>query len=75
MRKPTSMIATAAVVLAVVLVLANRQAPVLGQARPQTGFAAIPSEKGGQDIFGGYDIVPNWPKPIASLPGHEKWTW
>ncbi|MDO8629677.1 MAG: hypothetical protein Q7R41_04230 [Phycisphaerales bacterium] len=75
MRKPTSMIATAAVVLAVVLILANRQAPVLGQARPQTGFAAIPSEKGGQDIFGGYDIVPNWPKPIASLPGHEKWTW
>jgi NHL repeat len=38
-------------------------------------YAAVPGEKGGQDIFGAYDIVPNWPKPIASLPGHEKWTW
>ena len=38
-------------------------------------FAAVPSEKGGQDIFGAYDIVPNWPKPLSTLPGHEKWTW
>ena len=26
-------------------------------------------------MFGAYDIVPNWPKPLTSLPGHEKWTW
>src|SRR5262245_34866361 len=46
-----------------------------GQARQEPRFAAVPSEKGGQDIFGGYEIVPNWPKPISGLPGNEKWTW
>jgi peptidylamidoglycolate lyase len=20
-------------------------------------------------------VVPNWPKPLSTLPGHEKWTW
>ena len=48
---------------------------VMGQSRQPAGFAAVPGENGGQDIFGAYEIVPNWPKPISSLPGHEKWTW
>ena len=43
--------------------------------KPETSFAAIPGEKGGQDIFGGYDVDPNWPKPLSGLPGNEKWTW
>src|SRR5580765_1288909 len=47
----------------------------LAQNRQPAGFAAVPSEKGGQDLFGAYDVVPNWPKPITGLPGHEKWTW
>jgi hypothetical protein len=55
--------------------LANRQAPVQGQTRPEARFAAVPGEKGGQDTFGAYDIVADWPKPLTSLPGHEKWTW
>ena len=39
-------------------------------------FAAVPGEKGGLDITGPYEVVPNWPKPMsASLPGHENWTW
>src|SRR3989440_3874490 len=46
-----------------------------GQSPQQPRFAAVPGEKGGQDIFGGYEIVPNWPKPISSLPGMAKWTW
>ena len=41
---------------------------------PGTGFAAIPGEKGGQDIFGPYDIVTGWPKDTATMPGHEAWT-
>jgi DNA-binding beta-propeller fold protein YncE len=45
------------------------------QSRQEPRFAAVPSEKGGQDIFGGYEVVPNWPKPLSSLPGHEKWTY
>jgi sugar lactone lactonase YvrE len=43
---------------------------------PGAGFAAIPGLKGGQDIFGPYEVVPDWPKPMSeSLPGHEGWTW
>jgi DNA-binding beta-propeller fold protein YncE len=75
MRKHASTIATGALVLTAALVLAYRQTPVQGQARQDVRVAAVPSEKGGQDIFGGYEIVPNWPKPLTSLPGHEKWTW
>jgi hypothetical protein len=37
--------------------------------------AAIAGEKNTQDIWGPYEVVPDWPKPITSLPGHEKWTW
>jgi hypothetical protein len=39
------------------------------------GFAAVPGEIGVQDLFGAYDVVPDWPKDISSLPGHEQWTW
>ena len=47
-----------------------------GQPPAGTGFAAIPGLKGGQDIFGPYEVVENWPKPMSeSLPGHEDWTY
>jgi hypothetical protein len=43
---------------------------------PGEGFAAVPGQKGGQDLFGPYDVVENWPQPMsASLPGHENWTY
>ena len=43
---------------------------------PGEGFAAIPGLKGGQDVFGPYDPVQNWPRPLSeSLPNHEGWTW
>ena len=38
-------------------------------------FAAIPGQKGGQDIFGPYEVDPNWPQDLAELPGHEGWTY
>src|SRR6266540_4169905 len=75
MRKHGSTMATGALVLAVIVAWANHLPPLQGQARQEVRVAAVPSEKGGQDIFGAYDIVPNWPKPISSLPGNEKWTW
>ena len=31
--------------------------------------------KGGQEMFGAYDIVKGWPKDISTLPGNEKWTY
>ena len=54
-------------------VVANRLRPVL--AKGDFSVAAIAGQKGGQDIFGPYEIVNNWPKPLTALPGHEKWTW
>jgi hypothetical protein len=73
-RRNGSVVMTGVVVTGALLALAPR---LDGQSRGQTTprFAAVPSEKGGQDIFGAYDIVLGWPKPLASLPGHEKWTW
>ena len=39
------------------------------------GYAAVANLKGGQDETGPYEVVPDWPKPLSQLPGHEKWTW
>src|SRR3990170_926780 len=48
--------------------------PVQAQART-TSFAAVPGQKGGQDVTGPYEVVADWPKPLSQLPGHERWTW
>ena len=37
-----------------------------GGASAVTRVAAIPSEKGGQDIFGAYEVVAGWPKDVAA---------
>jgi len=40
---------------------------VQGQQAPAgAGFAAVPGLKDGQDIFGPYDVVRNWPKPCRT---------
>jgi hypothetical protein len=31
--------------------------------------------KSDEQVTGPYEVVENWPKPLTSLPGHEKWTW
>ena len=36
---------------------------------------AVPREKGGQEMFGAYEVAEGWPKDISTLPGHEDWTW
>ena len=41
---------------------------------PRPRFAAVPGEKGGQDIFGAYDVVADWPKDLSTIKGHEGWT-
>ncbi len=69
-------VAAAGVVLAGIAALGNQLGQVEGQMKPGAGFAAIPGTKGGQDIFGPYEAVPNWPRPMSeSLPGHENWTY
>ena len=35
--------------------------------------AAPPQEKGGQDEFGPYEVVPNWPLPLEDGPDGTTW--
>src|SRR5476649_1709375 len=37
-------------------------------------IAAVAGQKGGEDVFGAYDVVAGWPKDLATIPGHEGWT-
>src|SRR5262245_36855113 len=53
----------------IVIVVGTRYQPAGAQSPVSTGA------KGGQDVFGGYDIVRGWPKDISTLPGNEKWTY
>jgi NHL repeat len=57
------------------LLVASKMQSVQARAKAEVSFAAVPGEKGGEDIAGPYDPVPDWPKPLTSLPGHEAWTW
>jgi hypothetical protein len=63
------------VACALAVLLANHVQVVEGQAKPCAGFAAVPGQVGGQDIFGPYDVAKDWPNDISTLPGNEKWTW
>jgi len=78
LQKRTLHVAAAFMVVFAIILLTNRLSTVEGQQRttPGHGFAAVPGLKGGQDVFGPYDPVQNWPRPLAeSLPNHEGWTW
>jgi sugar lactone lactonase YvrE len=56
------------------LLAAAQAALAQGGSMPGAGFAAIAGEKGGQDMFGGYEVDASWPKDLSTLPGHEGWT-
>jgi hypothetical protein len=74
MRKHPAVSIAIALIFAVTILFGPRLRSASAPEKPGAGFAAIPGV-GGQDMFGAYDIVPNWPKPISGLAGHEKWTW
>jgi sugar lactone lactonase YvrE len=40
-----------------------------------SSFSAVPEAVGAQDVSGPYEVVEGWPQDLATLPGHEKWTW
>ncbi len=74
MRREVSLIAAAVVGIAVATAFDLNQW-VTAQQRPAASkFAAVPGEKGGQDVWGAYEPVPNWPKDISKIPGNEGWT-
>ena len=39
---------------------------VQGKSVPGSGFAAVPGQVGGQDVFGGYEVDKDWPKNIST---------
>ena len=78
MKARTVKIAAVCIAFCAGILLSNRLGIVEGQQKktPGEGFAAIPGLKGGHDVFGPYDPVQNWPKPLGeSLPDHAAWTW
>jgi DNA-binding beta-propeller fold protein YncE len=76
MRKRLAVLLSITVALVLAILLGQRVRTVQA-ANDKSGpsFAAVPGSVGGQDIFGAYDVVPDWPKPLATIPGNEKWTW
>ena len=75
MRRHLAVVLAITVVFAMGFVLGSHVTPVQGKEKPGLGFAAIPGQVGGQDTFGPYEPVKDWPKDISTLPGNEKWTW
>src|SRR5436309_12604443 len=75
MRPEGSMLAACLAVAAALYVSGNSwmSAQSRGGAA-QTRVAAVPGVKGGQDMYGPYDIVADWPNNLSTIPGHEGWT-
>jgi hypothetical protein len=73
MRKHLVSLALGLVALITLVVVTSD--PLSAQRRGRGGFAAVPGVKGGQEMFGPYDVAAGWPKDISTLPGHEEWTW
>ena len=45
-------------------------------AAPQAAAAATTQERGGQHLYGPYEVVENWLKPLPDdLHSHDGWTW
>jgi NHL repeat len=64
------------VVLAVTIILVTVEAQNASRTGGAgAGFVSIPGTKGGQDIFGPYEVAKGWPKDISTIPGNEKWTY
>ena len=75
MRQSFVVVSSVAAALIAGLVIGESTRPVQGQAA-NAGSPAVAGYKGGLDVLSGpYEVVPNWPKPLSQLPGHENWTW
>ena len=53
--------------LPVVSKLLGSPAVAEAQAKSDPSFAAVPGQKGVQDVFGAYDVDPNWPQPLSAV--------
>src|SRR5262245_42025648 len=63
------------------LLACNQPGPPAAAAAPAPAGASTatpPQEKGGQEEFGPYELVENWPQPLQDGPDgikHDGWTW
>ena len=73
MRKYSAVMLTVIAAALVYIAVQTRLATV--QAKGGVAFSLFPNQKGGQDMFGPYEIVKNWPQNISTLPGNQDWTW
>jgi len=74
----TSQIVTLAIFVAASVALAGCSAPPANSPDTATATAAPPQEPGGQETFGPYEVVENWPKPLPDGDDgvtHAGWTW
>ena len=77
MSKTVTIVLALAAGLAVGIAVGSRQtiAPADAQTATTTSFSAVPGAIGAQDISGPYEVQAGWPKDLATLPGHDKWTY
>ena len=73
MRKQLSFLTGGVLTMVAVAVITS--VPAEAQRRANNSFAAVPGVRGGQEMFGPYEVDPNWPQDVSTLPGHEAWTW
>src|SRR5580692_5412621 len=38
-------------------------------------FSAVTGAVGAEDVSGPYEVQAGWPQDLATLPGHDKWTY
>src|SRR2546428_1023661 len=77
MRRRLSIVVMSLAGLTTACLFGNQWVTLAAQQKGATSgprFAAVPGEKGGQDIFGPYEVVADWPKDLSTIPGHEAWT-
>src|SRR5882672_2426219 len=77
MSKTVTIVSAIAVGVALGVVGGNRlmNPPAEAQTAAPTSFSAVPGAIGEQDISGPYEVQQGWPKDLATLPGHDKWTY
>ena len=73
MRKFGIPVLAVAIGIGIGLLIATPRTPAAAEAAREFSIAAIRGEKGGSDVFGPYDVVPDWPKPLsASQPAQRR---
>ena len=77
-RESSFRILLAAGLLSVAIAVGCSSQPNPGANAPAAPATAVAQEKGGQEETGPYELVPDWPKPLADAADgvkHEGWTW